>query len=317
MVVQIMPRNRKGEGVHGWIILDKAKGMTSFQAVTSVKRLLNVQKVGHCGTLDPLATGVLPIALGEATKVVSYVVQGTKSYRFTVRWGQATDTDDAQGELIQESTRRPSEVEIRSILPRFTGRIEQIPPVFSAVKIAGRRAYDLARRGEEFSLEPRWVTIDRINLVEVDDPDRATFEITCGRGAYMRAIARDLGRALGCLGHIEALRRTAVGPFVCNQANSLERLEGLRHDGSVFECVLPLERALNEMPALPVSISEANWLRCGRVMPMLSRENHARVQHFANGSTIFAMSSGKPVAFARLVEGELRPVRVFNIGRGN
>ena len=312
-----MSRKRQGRSVHGWLVIDKARGVTSTQAVTRIRRLLDPQKVGHGGTLDPLATGVLPIALGEATKIVPYVMDWCKTYRFTVRWGQATDTDDADGQVIEETTARPSEADIRSGLPRLTGTIEQIPPAYSAVKVAGRRAYDLARAHEPFELRSRPVRVDRFELVGINDADRATFEVTCGKGAYMRAIARDLGRSLGCLAHIESLRRLAVGPFTDDRAVSLQPLEASQDNDLASEHLLPIEAGLADVPALAVTASEANRLRCGQAMIMLNRANNERIREYRIGAVICAMSGGEPVALARLEAGDLRPVRVFNLGRGN
>ena len=222
-----MARPRKGHPVHGWLIFDKPQGMTSTQAVSKVKRLFDAAKAGHAGTLDPLATGVLPIALGEATKTVPFVVEGSKEYRFTVRFGAETDTDDADGKVVAESKRRPSRAEIEAHLADFTGEIEQVPPRYSALKVDGARAYDLARDEESFELMPRRVSIAWLKLIDHPDEDRCVLEARCGKGTYVRALARDLGRALGCHGHVEALRRTRVGAFAEDRAVTLADLEGL------------------------------------------------------------------------------------------
>ena len=214
-----MARRKKGNPVHGWVILDKPLNMTSTQAVGAVRRAFNAQKAGHAGTLDPLATGILPIALGEATKTVPFAVDGQKAYRFTVRWGAETTTDDTEGPVVKSSEARPSRAGIEALLPRFHGEIQQVPPAFSAIKIAGERAYDLARDGEEFILEARTVVIERLALVEHIDDATSVFEAECGKGTYVRAIARDMGRMLGCFGHVIALRRTRVGPF--HEANAV------------------------------------------------------------------------------------------------
>ena len=208
-----MARRRKGLPINGWLIFDKPQGMTSTQAVARVKRLYDAAKAGHAGTLDPLATGVLPIALGEATKTVPFVVEGSKEYRFTVRFGVETDTDDAMGKMVAGSDQRPSRAEIEAKLPDFTGEIDQVPPRYSALKVDGARAYDLARDEEEFELAPRRVSIASLTLIDHPDPDRCVLEARCGKGTYVRSLARDLGRALGALGHVEALRRTRVGGF--------------------------------------------------------------------------------------------------------
>src|SRR4051794_8806064 len=206
-------QKRPKRDVHGWIVLDKPVGMTSTHAVSVLKRLYQAKRAGHAGTLDPLASGCLPIALGEATKTVPFVMDGRKTYRFTVRWGEERDTDDAEGRVTATSDARPSAADIDALIPRFTGTIEQVPPRFSAIKIDGERAYDLARDGEVVELAPRPVEIHRLDLVEVPDADHAVLAAECGKGTYVRAIARDMGRMLGCHGHVVALRRTGVGPF--------------------------------------------------------------------------------------------------------
>ena len=221
--------------MHGWIVLDKPIGMTSTHAVAVIKHLFAAKRVGHAGTLDPLASGCLPIALGEATKTVPFVVDSRKTYLFTVRWGEERDTDDAEGRVVATSDSRPDGAAIRALLPRFTGTIEQVPPRFSAVKIDGERAYDLAREGETVEIAPRPVTIHRLDLIEAPDPDHAVLAAECGKGTYVRALARDLGRALGALGHVSALRRSRVGPFGESDMISLERLESLCHRAAAGE----------------------------------------------------------------------------------
>ncbi len=213
-----MGRRRKGQAVNGWLILDKPEGLTSTKAVGRTRWLYDAAKAGHAGTLDPLATGILPIAFGEATKTVPFAVDGAKTYRFTVRFGAETETDDTEGAVTQTSDKRPDPAEIEAALPRFTGDIQQVPPRFSALKVDGARAYDLARDREEFELPPRTVTIDRLEIVDIPDPDTCILEADCGKGTYVRALARDLGRALHCLGHISALRRTRVGGFTEDNA---------------------------------------------------------------------------------------------------
>src|ERR671920_275097 len=217
----------KKRDVNGWIILDKGVGMTSTHAVAVVKRGLSAKKAGHAGTLDPLASGILPIALGEATKTVPFIMDGRKSYVFTVAWGAETNTDDAEGEVVARTDTLPSPAEIEALLPRFTGSIQQVPPRFSAIKIKGERAYDLARDGEAPELTARTVQIDRLAIV-AHHADRTIFEADCGKGTYVRALARDLGRALGCLGHVSALRRTRVGPFAEDDAVRIADLEAVR-----------------------------------------------------------------------------------------
>jgi tRNA pseudouridine55 synthase len=281
--------------------------------VAAVRRITGAAKAGHGGTLDPMATGVLPIALGEATKTVPYAMAGRKRYRFTLRWGEARSTDDAEGSVTATSPARPTEAEIRQALPRFNGLIEQVPPAFSAIHIAGARAYDLARAGEVVELAPRPVTIDRFELVELVDADHAIFAVECGKGAYMRSLARDLAVALGTVGHIAALRRTAVGPFTEGQAISLESLGTLGHSAAALGHLLPVETALDDIPALALTDTEANRLRCGQSVGLLRRQDLERVGHLESGSLICAKAGGKPVALARFEAGDLRPVRILNL----
>jgi tRNA pseudouridine55 synthase len=303
-----MARRRKGSPVHGWLIFDKPKGMNSTRAVGLVKSLYDAAKAGHAGTLDPLATGVLPIALGEATKTVPFVVEGSKVYRFTVRFGIETDTDDAEGKVTASSDRRPSSPEIEATLPRFTGEIIQVPPRFSALKVEGARAYELARDEEQFELEPRPVSIARLTLVAHPDKDHCILETECGKGTYVRALARDLGRALGSHGHVAALRRTRVGPFGEDRAVSVERLEALASDRDDLVAALePVEIALRGIPALAVSAADAARLRRGQ--PVLLRGRDAPIL----AGTIYAMARGTLVAVGEVSEGELKPRRIFNL----
>jgi tRNA pseudouridine55 synthase len=307
-----MARRKKGNPVNGWIVLDKRVGMTSTQAVGAVRRLFNAQKAGHAGTLDPLATGILPLALGEATKTVSYAVDGTEAYRFKVRWGAETDTDDAEGRIVLTSENRPTLPAIEALLPRFIGVIMQTPPQFSAIKIDGNRAYDLAREGETVALEAREVEIDSIRLVDVPDADTAVFEAECGRGTYVRALARDFGRALGCCGHVVELRRTRVGPFSeadCVTLEELDRLAAAGDDGaSLLGCLKPVDAALEGLTSLSVSQSDAG--RIARGQAILIRGRDAPIM----GGEAYAVFRGRPLAIGVLVEGEFRPVRVFNLG---
>jgi tRNA pseudouridine55 synthase len=300
----------KGLPIHGWLCLDKPAGMTSTAAVARVRRLTHARKVGHGGTLDPLATGVLPIALGEATKTVAYAMEGRKHYRFTARLGEARTTDDAEGEILARSDRRPATAAIAAALPAFVGQIEQVPPRFAAVKVEGERAYDLARRGEAVQLAPRIVQVDRFDLVERPDPDHVTFELVCGRGTYVRALVRDLGDQLGCLGHVVALRRLRVGPFRIEEAISLGALEQLVADDALPQALLPVGVALSDLPALSLTQPQVDRLRAGqtiRVAPgLLVGEPDA-------DATVRAMAAGRMVALARLHGSELSPVRVFNL----
>jgi len=303
-----MARRRKGSPVHGWLIFDKPEGMNSTRAVGLVKSLYDAAKAGHAGTLDPLATGVLPIALGEATKTVPFVMEGSKVYRFTVRFGIETNTDDAEGKVTASSDRRPSSPEIEATLPRFTGEIIQVPPRFSALKVEGARAYELARDEEQFELEPRPVSIARLTLVAHPDKDHCILETECGKGTYVRALARDLGRALGSHGHVAALRRTRVGPFGEDRAVSVERLEALASDRDDLVAALePVEIALRGIPALAVSAADAARLRRGQ--PVLLRGRDAPIL----AGTIYAMARGTLVAVGEVSEGELKPRRIFNL----
>jgi tRNA pseudouridine55 synthase len=300
------PRPKK-RAVNGWLILDKGVGMTSTHAVAAVKRSLNAKKAGHAGTLDPLASGILPIALGEATKTVPFVMDGRKSYVFTVTWGVETDTDDAEGRPIQATNRVPDPADIEAQLKNFVGTIEQVPPRFSAIKIAGERAYDLAREGEVVELKSRIVQVDRLALVH-HEGDRSIFEADCGKGTYVRSLARDLGRALGCLGHISALRRTRVGPFTVAESTSVKALEELNGDASLFGSILqPVSAALCDIPSIAVSRDAAGRLFRGQSVVLRGRD--APIE-----GRIFATLNGVLVAVGDVERGELVPHRVFNLG---
>ncbi len=298
-----MARRRRGLPIHGWLVIDKDPGMTSAHVVAAVRRITGAAKAGHAGTLDPLATGVLPIALGEATKSMPYVLHGNKSYRFMACWGEARDTDDAEGEVVATADRRPEAAEVRALLPRFTGDVVQVPPRFSAVKVAGRRAYDLAREGEIVALEPRTVSIRRFELLAVPDPDHAEFVVDCGTGTYVRALVRDLAEHLGTRGHITALRRTRSGPFVEADAISLDKLKELWQSAPPSEILLPIETALDDIPALALTGPQADRLRNGQPIRVLGVED----------GQVCAMSAGRPVAIAQVEDSEVRPVRVFNL----
>jgi tRNA pseudouridine55 synthase len=306
-------RKREKRDVHGWVVLDKPVGMSSTQAVSVLKRLFQAKRAGHAGTLDPLASGVLPIALGEATKTVPFVMEGRKVYRFTVRWGEERDTDDAEGRVIDRSTERPTAQAIAELLPRFTGQITQVPPRFSAVKIDGERAYDLARDGEVVEMAPRPVEIHRLELIETPDPDHAKFIAECGKGTYVRALARDLGRALGCLGHVIALRRTAVGPFEDEVAVSLDTLQRFHPDdvGALEEAaLLPVESGVAALPALRVSAADAGRLARGQAVLLRGRDAPVIA------GWVSVSSHGALIALAEVEKGELRPRRIFNLSRG-
>src|SRR5579872_6544967 len=305
------PRRDKRD-VHGWVVLDKPIGMTSTHAVAVVKRLFSAKRAGHAGTLDPLASGGLPVALGEATKTVPFVMDGRKRYRFTVRWGEERDTDDSEGRVVATSDTRPTEDAIRALLPRFTGLIEQVPPRFSAIKIQGERAYDLAREGEALDLKPRPVEIFELTLVNQQDSAHSVFEAECGKGTYVRSLARDIGRLLGCFGHVSALRRTQCGPFDERDMIPLEQLEALCNraasgEGSLADALLPVETALDDIPALAVTRADAARLHRGQAVLLRGRDA-------PNCSgTVYVTVAGRLLALAEIDNGELIPKRVFNL----
>ncbi len=301
-------RKREKRDINGWLVLDKPVGMTSTHAVSVAKRLYSARRAGHAGTLDPLASGLLPIALGEATKTVPFVMDGRKVYQFTVRWGEERDTDDAEGRVTESSAARPTAADVRTLIPGFSGTIAQVPPRFSAIKIDGERAYDLAREGEVVELEARPVEIHRLELVEMPDPDHAVLSAECGKGTYVRALARDMGRALGCFGHVSALRRTGVGPFREDHAIDLDRLQAAAGDAAALAAMLqPVAAGLTSLPALSVSRADAARLARGQAVLLRGRDAPI-VQGFVAVST-----QGDLIALAEAAEGELRPRRIFNL----
>jgi tRNA pseudouridine55 synthase len=297
---------REKRKVDGWVILDKPVGPSSTQALGRVRWLFEAAKAGHGGTLDPLASGVLPIAFGEATKLLPFVVDGTKTYEFAVRWGVSTTTDDAEGTVSATSPLRPTESAIRAALPRFEGEIAQIPPAFSAIKIAGERAYDLARAGENVVLESRNVLIHRLEFLDAPDPDTARFRVACGKGTYVRSLARDLARELGTVGHVVALRRTRVGKFAVESAISLETLEGFGHSPGRLGALAPVETALDDIPALAVTADQALALKRGQALrdPRIDR---------APADPMAALMEGRLIALVASDGETIRPVRVFNL----
>ena len=307
-----MAKRKKGLPVHGWIVLDKAAGMGSTDAVSAVRRAMNAQKAGHGGTLDPFATGLLPIALGEATKTVQYVMDGEKTYRFTLRFGVETDTLDPEGEVVAQSDVRPDDAAIQAAIPQFVGEIDQIPPAYSALKIDGKRAYDLARAGEAPEMKARRVRIDRLELVDRPDADTAVFEVDCGKGTYIRSLGRDLAQALGTVGYLIALRRTRVGGFRENQAISLEDVAQLGHKPGGSRGFLAIEAALDGIPAMALSEVEAVRLRNGQSVPLLRKVDLERIADLKDGDELIAYCGGIAVALARYGKGEIRPVRVLN-----
>jgi tRNA pseudouridine55 synthase len=303
---------RQKRNIHGWLVLDKPVGMTSTHAVSVIKHLFAARRAGHAGTLDPLASGCLPIALGEATKTVPFVFDGQKTYRFTIRWGEERDTDDAEGRVVATSDGRPDRDAIARLLPRFTGTIEQVPPRFSAVKLGGERAYDLARDGEAVELAPRTITVHRLELVEIPGPDHAVLTAECGKGTYIRSLARDLGRELGVLGHVCSLRRSRVGPFGEADMIPLEQAQSLCHraaagEGHLADALLPVETALDDIPALAVSPADAARLQRGQAVLLRGRD-----APIVRGMVQVACS-GQLVAIAEVEHGEIIPRRVFNL----
>lgn len=306
-------RRRPKRDVNGWLVLDKPLGMTSTHAVAVVRRLFAAKRAGHAGTLDPLASGCLPIALGEATKTVPFVMEGRKTYHFTVRWGEERDTDDAEGTVVNASPARPEPDAIRALLPRFTGTIAQVPPRFSALKIEGERAYDLAREGLAVELAPRPVDIYRLEFVAMPDPDHTVLSAECGKGTYVRALARDLGRALGCLGHVAALRRTCVGPFAEACAVRLEALQTACESGggsAPAALLLPVAAGLSALPSVAVSRADAGRLARGQAVLLRGRDAPLMEGFVA------VSAQGALLALAELENGELRPRRIFNLPRG-
>ncbi|MEM7744908.1 MAG: tRNA pseudouridine(55) synthase TruB [Pseudomonadota bacterium] len=298
-----MARKRRGRPVHGWLIVDKPLGLTSTAVVNKARWAFQAQKAGHAGTLDPLATGLLAVAFGEATKTVPVAQEGLKTYRFTVRLGQQTATDDAEGDVIATSELRPSDAEISGALQAFTGQIEQIPPQFSAVKVEGERAYDLARDGVSMDLAPRPLWVERLSLLARPDPDHAELELVCGKGGYVRSIARDLGDALGCHAHVSALRRTASGGFTLDGAVEFATLDAVRQNGG-DHLLLPLETGLSGMPEVRVHPAEAAKLHHGNAAPVA----HTDLEY---GDDAWVSCAGRPVAIVTYKAGMLHPDRVF------
>ena len=308
-----MGRRRKGEAVSGWVCLDKPINLGSTQAVGRVRRAFNAQKAGHAGTLDPLATGILPIALGEATKTVAFQMDADKAYRFTIAWGVETATCDREGAVIAASDRRPDPGAVAEALGEFIGEIDQVPPAFSAVKVDGERAYDLARAGLAVDLAPRKVVIHDARLVDTPDADHGVIEIECGKGTYVRALARDLAARLGVLAHVSELRRTRVGPFHETLAITLESLEDLCHRGAPLEALLPVETALDDIPELAVTTEDAFRLTQGRSIVLLPRQVEALRARLDASRTVSARHGSRIVALCEMRAGRLNPTRVFHL----
>ena len=308
-----MARKRRGEPVSGWIVLDKAEGVGSTQAVGRVRRAFNAQKAGHAGTLDPLATGVLPIALGEATKTVAFLMDADKTYRFTIAWGATTASFDREGAVTATSDVRPARDAVEVALAAFVGEIAQIPPAFSAVKVDGARAYDLARAGISVDLAPRRVVIHDARVTGAPDADHVEIEVDCGKGTYIRALVRDLAQALGACGHVSALRRTRVGAFTLERAIRLELLEKLCDTGAPLEALLPVETALDDIPALAVTTEDAFRLTQGRSIVLLPRQVETLKAKLVASRTVSARHGQRMVALCEMRAGRLNPTRVFHL----
>ena len=309
-----MGRRKRGLPVHGWVCLDKPLEMGSTQAVSRVRRLFDAQKAGHAGTLDPLASGILPIALGEATKTVPFMQDARKTYRFVIEWGASTTTQDREGEVVARSGVRPAPEQVATALTTFVGDIDQVPPVFSAVKVDGARAYDLARDGQTVELKSRPVTIHQASVTAVPDHDHVEITVLTGKGVYIRSLARDLASALGAEGHVSLLRRERVGPFSLENAVGLEFLEDLVHRGAASEGLLPITTALDDIPDLAVTDEDAFRLRQGRSIVLLPRQMEAIQARLSAGSqTVSAVQGNEPVALCSLKAGRLEPDRVFNL----
>jgi tRNA pseudouridine55 synthase len=308
-----MGRRRKGDPVSGWVNLDKPWGLGSTTAVGRVRRAFNAQKAGHAGTLDPLASGVLPIALGEATKTVPFLMDADKAYRFRVRWGVETATFDAEGAVTAVSEARPNTAAVAEALSAFVGEIEQVPPAYSAIKVDGQRSYDLAREGLAVPLAPRRVMIHDARFVGSPDADHADFEIECGKGTYVRALVRDLAASLGVPAHVSQLRRTRVGPFEEASAIALESLESLCHRGAPLEALLPVETALDDIPEQAVTAEDAFRLTQGRSIVLLPRQVETLAARLGASRMVSARHGARIVALCEMRAGRLNPTRVFHL----
>ena len=311
-----MGRKRRGVPIHGWLNIDKPSGISSNKVVGLIRGATNAAKVGHGGTLDPLATGILPLALGEATKTVSYTMDALKSYKFTVRWGEARNTDDREGTVIETCDSRPTKSQITKILKNFIGDIEQTPPAFSAIKIGGRRAYELARANKAFELKSRIIHIDDFRFIRMLDNDHSEFQVSSGKGAYMRSLARDIALSLGTVGHISTLRRTSIGGFKEKDSVPLEKLldkiKSLGHSAPLSEYLLPVETVLDDIPALALTKPEARKISRGQAVPVISVASRSPLINVSQGEVVLAMADGRLVALAKIIGGEIRPFRVMN-----
>lgn len=299
-----MARRKKGRKVHGWLVIDKPAGVTSTGMVNKARWAFGAQKAGHAGTLDPAATGVLAIAFGEATKTIPFITDALKAYRFTVNWGSSTNTDDAEGEVLATSGARPDKASILAALPNFTGDIEQVPPKFSAIKVDGERAYARARDGEDVVLKSRPLFVESLTLIDMPDQDCATFEMVCGKGGYVRSIARDLGEALGCLGHVQRLKRIWSGPFDLTDATDVALLETGPNNDALDQHLLPLEAGLNDLPEQKIKPEGAAKLRNGNLGPVA----HSDLEF---GDACWVSCDGQPVAIGTYRAGQVAPSKVF------
>ena len=298
---------------NGWLVIDKPSGITSFQVVKVIRKLYSVKKAGHAGTLDPLATGILPVALGEATKTIPYIIYTDKTYHFTVCWGDDRDTNDSDGRVIATSKKRPSEESILNILENFKGKFEQVPPDYSAIKVNGQRAYKLAREQKPVQLKARTVEVKSIKLLKIPDPDHAEFCVTTSKGFYVRSLARDLGLKLGTFGHIVSLRRSQVGSFYEKDSILLDSLLALEHSRDKFEALLPVERALDDIPALSLSESSAERLRCGQSISVTEEANWLDEKPDKANKLAYVTFNRKLLAVVALQDDYLKPIRIFNL----
>lgn len=301
-------KHKKGEDINGWLIVDKPRDMGSTQVVNLTRRLFNAKKNGHAGTLDPFATGILPIAFGEATKLLPYVTDGQKEYEFVIQWGKATNTDDSEGEIIGESDKIPTREEILSVIPAFIGEIRQIPPAYSAIKINGQRAYDLARKGEEVNIPERSVEIYDLELIEILPENQARFKVVCSKGTYVRTLGHDLAAKLGTLGYLRELRRTKCGQFGLESKILLENIKNMVHSDGLKEILLPLETSLRDIAVIAVSEADANKLKMGQGVSPRAYDAGSLV-----GQEAAAFCNGGLIALVRIEEKRISPVRVFNL----
>ena len=308
-----MAKKRKGDLVHGWLVIDKPLNMSSAKAVYYAKNYLNAAKVGHGGTLDPMASGVLPLAFGEATKTLSYAVNKTKKYKFTIRWGEARDTDDLEGNIIGTSDERPGVSAIQNILKRFIGEVNQVPPAYSAVKISGQRAYKLARAGKDVILKPRPVFIEDLTLMNILSTEEACFQLCCGKGVYVRSLARDLARALGTVGCVSNLRRTQVGNFLEKDAISLDQLKILGHKEAAATKLLPVETVLDDIPALVLTEEEAKIVKNGIAIPLIQLAKSNQALKIGVATPFYTICQGKIISLAKIESGRVTPYRVLNL----